>query len=62
MSDAVLEIRDACGIGVPGCYVVVAGFPVRAVEGWKIVLGDVSVVTPAAELVSIVECDCQFDV
>lgn len=34
VSDAIVEVRDTFGIGVPGCHVVVAGFSVGAVEGW----------------------------
>lgn len=52
--NAILEVRDAVGVGVPGCDVVVAGFSVGAVEGWQVVFGNVGVVAPAAKLVSIV--------
>jgi hypothetical protein len=62
MGDAIFEVRDAVGVGVPGCDIVGAGFPVGAVEGWKVVLGNVGVVAPAAELVSIVQSDCELDV
>ena len=54
VGDAILEIGDAVGVGVPGCDIVGAGFSVRAVEGWQLVFGDVCVVAPAAELVTIV--------
>lgn len=62
MSDAIVEVRDAFGVGVPGCHVVIAGFSVRAIECWKVVLGNVGVVAPAAELVAIVQGDCELDV
>ena len=62
VSDTFVEIGDAGGIGVPGCYVVIAGFSVGAIEGWEVVFGDVGVVAPAAELVAIVGGDCELDV
>jgi len=62
VSDTVVEIGDAGGIGVPRCYVVVAGFSVGAVECWEVVFGNVGIVAPAAELVAIVEGDCEFDI
>lgn len=62
MSDAVLEIRDAFGIRIPGCYIVVAGFPVGAVKRWQVVFGDVGIVAPAAQLVPVVQRNCDLDV
>ena len=62
VGDAIVEIRDAFGVRVPGRHVIVAGFSVGAVECWKIVLGNVGVVAPAAELVSIVQGVCELDV
>lgn len=62
VGDAIFEIRDTVGVGVPGCHIVVAGFSVGAVERWEVVFGNVGVVAPAAELVSIVQCDCELDV
>jgi hypothetical protein len=58
MRDTVIKVRHAGGVGVPGRYIVVAGFSDGAVEGWQGVFADVGVVSPAAELVAIVEGDC----
>jgi hypothetical protein len=62
MSDAGIKVSHAVGVGVPGRYIVVAGFSRGAVEGGQRVFADVGVVAPAAELVAVVEGDCEFDV
>jgi hypothetical protein len=62
MRDALVKVSHAGGVGVPGGHIVVAGFPGGAVESWQRVLANVGVVAPAAELVAVVEGDCQFDV
>lgn len=62
VGNAILEIGDAIWIRIPGCDVVVAGFSIGAVEGWEVVFGNVCVVAPAAELIPIVQRDCELDV
>lgn len=62
VGNAIIEIGDAVGIGVPGCHVVVACFSVGAIECWEVVFGNVGIVAPAAELVSIVQCDGELDI
>jgi hypothetical protein len=62
MSNAVVEVSNAVRVGVPGRHIVVAGFPDGAVEGGERVFADVGVVAPAAELVAVVEGDCEFDI
>lgn len=62
VDDAVFEVGDAVGVRVPELDVVVARFSDGAVEDWEVVFGDVSVVAPTAELVTVVHRDCEFDV
>jgi hypothetical protein len=62
VGNAIFEVGDAIWTRVPRCDVVVAGFSVGAVQGWQVVFGDVCVVAPAAELISIVQRDCELDV
>lgn len=62
MSDAILEIGHTSRTGIPRCDIVVASLSVRAVERWEVVLGDVSIVSPAAQLVAVVDCNGELDV
>jgi len=62
MGNTLLEIGNAFRVRVPGRHIVVAGFPVRAVEGWQVVFGNISIVSPTAKLVPVMQRDREFDV
>jgi hypothetical protein len=53
MTDTVFEVRDAIHVRVPKLHVVVAGFALGTVHCREMVLLDVGVVSPAAELVAV---------
>ena len=55
MTDAILKVRDAIRVRVPKLHVVVAGFALGAVHCREVVLLDVGVVSPAAQLVAVMQ-------
>lgn len=62
MGDAIVKVVHAAGIAIPARDIVVASLAERTVERWQIVLADIRVVAPTAQLVAVVQCDCEFDV
>lgn len=62
MSDTVIEVSHAVGIAVPARDIVIASFSERTVEGGQIVLADVRVIAPTAQLVSVVQNNRKFDI
>lgn len=62
MSDAVFEIGHTFRIGIPGCDIVVASLSIRTVKRRKVVLGNIAIISPASQLIAIVECNGDLDV
>lgn len=61
-ADAILKVGDAICVRVPEFYVVVAGLAKGAVQCREIVLFNVGVISPAAELITIMHSDDEFDI
>lgn len=59
--DAVLKIRNGVGIPVPELDVVLFDATKGAVYGREVVLLDVGVVTPAAELIAVMKSNGELD-
>lgn len=62
MSDTVIKVSYAVGIAVPTRNIIIASFAERTVEGGQIVLADVRVIAPTAQLVSVVQSNREFDI